>query len=113
MSSRFIEVTLAHFFQRVWLDSDIIEVQILQPSDSKSMNLKRVLALTWVEFLAFALFAASSVACPLCHTETGQQVRAGILGSDFTSNLLVILAPFPVFALVVGWIYYGKDSKLK
>lgn len=77
------------------------------------MNLKRVWALAWIEFIALALLAASSLACPLCHTETGQQVRAGILNGDFTSNLLVTVAPFPVFALIVGWIYYRKDSEPK
>lgn len=51
--------------------------------------------------------------CPLCHTQTGEQVRAGIFNGSFGWNLLVTLLPFPVFAGVVGFIYFGKPRRGK
>jgi hypothetical protein len=51
--------------------------------------------------------------CPLCHTQTGEQVRAGIFNGSFGWNLLLTLLPFPVFAGVVGFIYFGKPRKRK
>ena len=47
-------------------------------------------------------------ACPLCHTQTGQQVRAGIFDGRFPIRLLLTAAPFPVLAGIVAVIYTGK-----
>jgi hypothetical protein len=47
-----------------------------------------------------------AAACPLCNTETGQQVRAGIFGEDFWSTLLVVLSPFPVLLLAIAAYYF-------
>ena len=54
-------------------------------------------------FLTFILLTTASnlVACPVCNTETGKQVREGIFGPNFYKNVLVIAAPFP---LVLGLI---------
>lgn len=32
-------------------------------------------------------------ACPLCHSDTGKQVRSGIFGADVGFNLLVTMTP--------------------
>jgi hypothetical protein len=53
------------------------------------------------------LCASIAAACPLCHTETGQRVRDGILGADFWSNLSVVILPFPIFLLLVVALHYG------
>jgi hypothetical protein len=42
----------------------------------------------------------------MCHTETGQQVRAGIFSDDFLTNLLATLAPFLVLAVIVVSLYF-------
>lgn len=68
--------------------------------------------------LALAVFASAlslSVvsACPLCHTETGRQVRAGIFQDSFITKLAVTAAPFPVFGGVIAFIYFGKPKGLK
>jgi len=52
-------------------------------------------------------------ACPLCHTETGRQVRAGIFHDSFLTKLSVTAAPFPVFGSVIAFIYFGKPKGLK
>jgi hypothetical protein len=51
--------------------------------------------------------ASIAAACPLCHTDLGRQVRAGIFGSDFWSNLLFVLLPFPIFLLLAAALHYG------
>ena len=65
-----------------------------------------------MRFLGRALWIAAllqqrMLACPLCHTETGRQVRAGIFDAHFGGNLLYTLSPFPVFLLVVALLYFG------
>jgi hypothetical protein len=44
---------------------------------------------------------AAVQACPLCHSELGAQVRAGIFGAHFLADLLAVLSPFPVLALAI------------
>ena len=46
-------------------------------------------------------------ACPVCHTETGQQVRAGIFDEHFGRNLVLTLLPFPVLAVIAAAIHFG------
>jgi hypothetical protein len=43
----------------------------------------------------FALLG-SVCACPICDSETGNQVREGIFGKEFGTNVLLTLAPVPV-----------------
>ena len=69
------------------------------------LNLKRVAHL----FVLFLGSSAEALACPLCHTGTGQQVREGILSSDLYFNLFAAIAPFPVLAAIVAFFYYGPD----
>lgn len=63
--------------------------------------------------LGTLLSVSAAAACPLCDTGTGQQVRAGIFGEDFTSNLLATLAPFPFFALFAGVLHVGLPRPWK
>jgi hypothetical protein len=62
---------------------------------------------TLVSLVPGLLGAASALACPLCHTETGQQVRAAVFGPGFWFNLLVTMAPFFLFIGLTAIIYYG------
>lgn len=54
---------------------------------------------------------APAFACPVCHTETGAQVRAGIFGEDFGANLLVAAMPFPIFLGIAAALHFGAGSK--
>ena len=56
---------------------------------------------------AHVLLLCSRVAagCPLCHTVTGAQVRAGIFNESFALNVLAAVAPFAVFSGVVALLY--------
>lgn len=61
-------------------------------------------------FLATALLLvgpSDASACPVCHTETGQQVRAGIFDESFGRNLVLTLLPFPILAGVAAAIHFG------
>jgi hypothetical protein len=58
-------------------------------------------------FLALAVWIPPVSACPLCESETGQQVREGIFNDDFGVNLLVTLLPFPVLIAIVVLLHYG------
>jgi uncharacterized BrkB/YihY/UPF0761 family membrane protein len=49
-------------------------------------------------------------ACPMCNTETGQQVRAGIFDENFWTTLAVIVAPFPVLLLAIAIYHYGVPN---
>ena len=53
----------------------------------------------------------AAAACPVCATELGQQVRSGIFGPDFGSNLLAVLLPFPVLAAIVAGLHYGYSRE--
>ncbi|MDQ3120753.1 MAG: hypothetical protein M3Q89_14500 [Verrucomicrobiota bacterium] len=48
---------------------------------------------------ALLLLPSLTVACTVCNTDTGQQVRGGIFGDDFWSTLLAVALPFPVLLL--------------
>ena len=64
-----------------------------------------------VWFSTAALLCASASACPLCHTQTGEQVRASICNNRLVFNLLAIAAPFPVFLGLVAVIYFGPPKR--
>jgi hypothetical protein len=51
--------------------------------------------------------AAPAAACPVCDSETGRTIRAGIFDDDFGANVLLTLLPFPVLAGVVVLIHYA------
>jgi hypothetical protein len=56
------------------------------------------------------LFATQASACPLCDSETGREVRAGIFGDHFGRTLAGVLAPFPVFVLVVAGLHRRRKT---
>lgn len=58
-------------------------------------------------FAGVLAWASSALACPLCKSETGRQVRAGIFDADFGYNLLLTLLPFIVLLAVVALIHFG------
>ena len=60
---------------------------------------------------AVLLSASAASACPVCETETGKQVRAGIFGDDFASNVALTLVPFPLLAGLVALIHFGPWGK--
>jgi hypothetical protein len=60
---------------------------------------------------AHFVFAASAVACPICNTGTGDQVRAGILDENLGSTLLAVLLPFPILLSLVALIHVGWPSR--
>lgn len=49
--------------------------------------------------------AAPVLACPVCDTENGTQVRAGVFNDQFGWNLLKVSSPFPVLLGAVGLLY--------
>jgi hypothetical protein len=59
------------------------------------------------------LVADVASGCPLCHTQTGEQLRAGIFNGSFGWNLLATLLPFPIFAGVVAFLYFGESRNDK
>jgi len=56
--------------------------------------------------LAFWLVCRAS-ACPVCHTEAGDQVRAALFGPDLWFNAAATVLPFSVLVAVTAWIYFG------
>ena len=53
------------------------------------------------------LTGTSALACPLCQSDTGERVRAGIFGNEFGGTLLAMVLPFLVISVVVGMIHGG------
>ena len=51
--------------------------------------------------------ASPAWACPLCESETGERVRAGLFSADFGYNLVVTVLPFPVFLAIVALLHFG------
>jgi hypothetical protein len=61
--------------------------------------------------LGSLFFTSVAAACPLCHTQTGEQVRAGIFNSNFGLNLMAMALPFVVFVGVVAWLHRGGNHR--
>ena len=53
----------------------------------------------WAVGLLGTLASAELHACPVCHSDLGQQVRAAIFNGEFAWHLLVVALPFPLLAL--------------
>jgi hypothetical protein len=67
-------------------------------------KLAAALVLTW---------GPSASACPVCHTETGRQVRAKLFDEGFGSALVQTLAPFPVLLGIVAALHFGLPSRAR
>lgn len=58
-------------------------------------------------FAVLLLLAPAASACPVCASETGQQVKAGIFNDHFGHKLILTVLPFPVFLGLVAAIHFG------
>jgi hypothetical protein len=58
--------------------------------------------------LCECLRSTPAFACPLCHSELGEQVRAAIFGPDLGFHLFAVLAPFPIFAAIIFALGRGQ-----
>ncbi len=59
--------------------------------------------------LSAILFAADAVtahACTVCNSRAGHQIRAGIFNGHFLQTCLLVVAPFPLFALAVLLLHW-------
>jgi hypothetical protein len=61
--------------------------------------------------LTTLVVAPPAAACPVCNSDTGQQVRAGLFGEDFGRNLLATALPFPILLGVVAAIHFGRPRR--
>jgi hypothetical protein len=61
---------------------------------------------SWLPRSGALLFTCAAFGCPFCHTSTGRQVQEGIFNSSFGIKLLVIAAPFPIFAGLIAFLYF-------
>lgn len=55
----------------------------------------------------FLVCVSPAGSCPVCQSETGQRVRAGLFNDDFVSNLVQTLLPFPVLLGIIALIHFG------
>jgi hypothetical protein len=62
-------------------------------------------------FASATLMASTAWGCPLCESETGERVRAGIFDADFGRHLLVTSLPFPVLIGIVALIHGGPGPR--
>jgi hypothetical protein len=65
-------------------------------------------ALAWAWLIAFV--ATPAIACPICDTETGVAVRAGIV-ENFSTHLFATIAPFPVLIAAVALLHWGVPRR--
>lgn len=68
--------------------------------------MRTVLRLGTMAAVIFVL-AAPAAACPVCDSETGKRVRAGIFGDRFAADAGLTLLPFPVLAGLVVLIHFS------
>ena len=61
-------------------------------------------------FMIVLVASATASACPVCDTETGRDVRAGIFDGAFGRNVSLTLLPFPVLLAVVAMIHFGLPT---
>ena len=59
-----------------------------------------------LSILVFSVEPPSATACPLCESETGAQVQAGIFNEQFWMNVTLTLLPLLVLLGIVGFIYF-------
>ena len=71
---------------------------------AKRPSLRRALQCAAI-VIAPAFFTPVASACPICHSETGKEVRAGIFDENFAFNLFGSLLPFPIFLGIVAAIH--------
>jgi hypothetical protein len=57
--------------------------------------------------LTTTLLSTPALACPVCGSETGQQVRAGLAGDGVGLALTATIVPFVVVAGIVAAVHFG------
>lgn len=58
--------------------------------------------------LPIILFCCARIsACPVCSTSRGAEVRSGIFNADFIPTMGMVLAPVPIFIVVVLLLHFG------
>lgn len=60
----------------------------------------------------FVLLPWVVAACPVCNTDTGRQVRAGIFDDHFLTTLLAVIAPFPILLLLVAGLHFVLPTRV-
>lgn len=72
-------------------------------------RIARASSAIWAIGLLGTLASAAVQACPVCHSDLGQQVRAAIFNGEFAWHLLVVALPFPLLALTAAamarWVF--------
>ena len=65
--------------------------------------------------LVVALFTSTATwACPFCNPSSGvNQVKTGIFNDMFWMRAAAVAAPFPVFAGIIAFIYYGPGGSTR
>lgn len=58
-----------------------------------------------------ALVSTGAAACPVCDSETGRQVRQGLVDGDFARNALAVVLPFVTVGGVVAAVHFGWPPK--
>ena len=54
------------------------------------------------------LCCGTALACPVCDSETGDAVRAGIFDGNFWSTLISLALPFPILLGIVAAVHFGS-----
>jgi hypothetical protein len=60
-----------------------------------------------------AAMATPLLACPVCDSGTGQQVRAGIMDDSFGLSVLATALPFIVVLGITAFIHFGLPQASK
>ncbi len=77
------------------------------------MNVRRTCRICGKLFTIFAVALAlpiAVVACPICSSPIGQQVRTGIFGDNFWRTLAAVVSPFPVLLIVLAVYHFGLPT---
>ena len=46
-------------------------------------------------------------ACPVCDSDTGRQVREGLVDGDFARNALAVVLPFAAAGGIIAAVHFG------
>ena len=60
--------------------------------------------------VAAALVSPRAAACPVCDSDTGRQVREGLVDGDFARNALAVVLPFAAAGAVVAAVHFGRPN---
>lgn len=74
-------------------------------SPNRSRMLTAAAAVAW-------LLTETAVGCPVCGTDVGRQVRAGLADENVVPNLLAVVLPFALIlgVVAVAWAVGGRAT---